>query len=136
MEYFKGIEKALYKGKDSKDAFSFKHYNASETIGNKTMEEWMPFAMSWWHTLTSGGSDPFGNCSYIRPWSDKEPLEASKMRVEAGFELMQKLGINYFCFHDRDLAPECKSLKETNQKLDIIVGLLEENMSKTNKKVL
>ena len=136
MEYFKGIEKALYKGKDSKDDFSFKHYNASETIGNKTMEEWMPFAMSWWHTLTSGGSDPFGNGSYIRPWSDKEPLEASKMRVEAGFELMQKLGINYFCFHDRDLAPECKSLKETNQKLDIIVGLLEENMSKTNKKVL
>lgn len=136
MEYFKGIEKAVYKGKDSKDAFSFKHYNASETIGNKTMEEWMPFAMSWWHTLTSGGSDPFGNGSYIRPWSDKEPLEASKMRVEAGFELMQKLGINYFCFHDRDLAPERKSLKETNQKLDIIVGLLEENMSKTNKKVL
>lgn len=136
MEYFKSIEKVSYKGKDSEDAFSFKHYNASETIGDKTMEEWMPFAMSWWHTLTYGGSDPFGSATAIRPWNGKEPLEASKMRVEAGFELMQKLGINYFCFHDRDLAPECKSLKETNEKLDIIVGLIEDNMSKTGKKVL
>lgn len=136
MEYFKNVDKVSYKGKDSKDAFSFKQYNASEVIAGKTMEEWMPFAMSWWHTLASGSSDPFGAPAATRPWNGKDALEASKMRVEAGFELMQKLGMNYFCFHDRDLAPEYKTLKETNEKLDMIVDLIQESMSKTGKKLL
>lgn len=136
MEYFKNVDKVSYKGKDSKDAFSFKQYNASEVIAGKTMEEWMPFAMSWWHTLAAGSADPFGAPAATRPWNGKEALEASKMRVEAGFELMQKLGMNYFCFHDRDLSPEYKTLKETNEKLDMIVDLIQESMSKTGKKLL
>ena len=136
MEYFKNVDKVSYKGKDSKDAFSFKQYNASEVIAGKTMEEWMPFAMSWWHTLAAGSADPFGVPAATRPWNGKEALEASKMRVEAGFELMQKLGMNYFCFHDRDLSPEYKTLKETNEKLDMIVDLIQESMSKTGKKLL
>ena len=136
MEFFKEVSKVSYEGKDSRNPLAFKHYNAKEKIGTKTMEEWLPFAMSWWHTLVAGGADPFGAPTAIRTWNDKELMEASKMRVEAGFEFMDKLGINYFCFHDRDLAPEGKTIQETNSNLDMVVDILAEKMSQYNKKVL
>lgn len=136
MSYFDNVPKVKYEGKDSKNDFSYKHYNKTQKIGPKTMEEWLPFAVSWWHTFASGGRDPFGNETAIRPWNDKEPMEASKMRVDACFEFMQKLDINYFCFHDRDIAPELKTLKETNSKLDEVADLILKKMSETGKKLL
>ncbi|MGL4676386.1 MAG: xylose isomerase [Brevinema sp.] len=136
MEYFHQIPTIKYEGIDSNNIFAFKHYNPSQKISGKTMEEWLPFSMSWWHTLAAGGRDPFGVETAIRPWNGKDPEDASRMRIEAGFEFMNKLGINYFCFHDRDIAPEYLSLKDTNTSLDKITNLILQEMNKTGKKLL
>lgn len=136
-EIFKGIDKIKYEGKDSTNPLSFKYYNAEEKIGNKTMKEHLRFAVSYWHTFVAGGNDPFGDATMIRPWNNIEyEMDLAKERVRANFEFMDKLGVEYFCFHDRDIAPEGKTLKETNENLDIIVDMIEEYMEKTGKKLL
>lgn len=136
-EIFKGIDKIKYEGKDSTNPLSFKYYNAEEKIGNKTMKEHLRFAVSYWHTFVAGGNDPFGDATMIRPWNNiEDEMDLAKERVRANFEFMDKLGVEYFCFHDRDIAPEGKTLKETNENLDIIVDMIEEYMEKTGKKLL
>lgn len=135
-EYFSNVAKVKYEGPESKNPFSFKYYNPDEVIAGKPMREHMRFALSYWHTLTYGGSDPFGVASMIRPWDSESDMELAKARMEASFELMDKLNIDYFCFHDRDIAPEGKDLAETNEKLDEIVAVCKELMHKYNKKLL
>lgn len=136
-EYFKNIGKIPYEGPKSTNPLAFKHYNKDEKIGDQTMGEHLRFAMSWWHTLCAEGSDPFGMNSASRPWNGAEtPLEIAKAKVDAGFELMEKMGIDYFCFHDRDIAPEGKDLAETNQILDEVVAYIKEKMQATGKKLL
>ena len=136
-EIFKGIGKIQYEGAQSTNPLAFKHYNKDEKIGDKTMAEHLRFAMSWWHTLCAEGSDPFGEDSASRPWNQiTNPIEAAKAKVDAGFEFMEKMGIDYFCFHDRDIAPEGKDLAETNANLDIIVAYIKEKMAATGKKLL
>lgn len=101
------------------------------------MKEHLRFTMSYWHTLTGGGADPFGAATMLRSWDDAETLmEMAKQRMEAAFELMNKLGIEYFAFHDRDIAPEGKTLAESNKILDEIVDYCEELMKKYDKKLL
>ena len=136
-EIFKGIGKIQYEGPQSTNPLAFKYYNKDEKIGDKTMAEHLRFAMSWWHTLCAEGSDPFGEDSASRPWNEiTNPIEAAKAKVDAGFEFMEKIGIDYFCFHDRDIAPEGKDLAETNANLDIIVAYIKEKMAATGKKLL
>ena len=136
-EVFKGIGKIPYEGPQSTNPLAFKHYNKDEKVGDKTMAEHLRFAMSWWHTLCAEGGDPFGSTSASRPWNAiSDPIEAAKAKVDAGFEFMEKMGIDYFCFHDRDIAPEGKDLVETNQNLDIIVAYIKEKMAQTGKKLL
>ena len=136
-EIFKGISKIQYEGPQSTNPLAFKHYNKDEKIGDKTMGEHLRFAMSWWHTLCAEGSDPFGETSASRPWNQiADPIEAAKAKVDAGFEFMEKMGIEYFCFHDRDIAPEGKDLAETNTNLDIIVAYIKEKMAATGKRLL
>lgn len=136
-EIFKGIDKIKYEGKGSTNPLSFKYYNAEEKIGNKTMKEHLRFAVSYWHTFVAGGNDPFGDATMIRSWNTiEDEMDLAKERVRANFEFMAKLGVEYFCFHDRDIAPEGKTLKETNENLDIIVDMIEEYMEKTGKKLL
>ncbi|NSB11534.1 xylose isomerase [Clostridium beijerinckii] len=101
------------------------------------MKEHLRFALSYWHTLTATGADPFGVGTMIRPWdSETNEMDLAKARMEAAFELMDKLNIEYFCFHDRDIAPEGKTLQETNKNLDEIVALCKSLMKKYNKKLL
>lgn len=100
------------------------------------MREHLRFAMSYWHTLTGEGSDPFGTGTMERPWNELTGMEKSKLRAEVGFELMSKLGIDYFCFHDLDIAPEGNSLKEKQENLDEMVAYIEELMKKTGIKCL
>ena len=135
MEYFK-IGKIKYEGKDSKNPLSFKYYNKDEIILGKKMSEHLKFAMSWWHTLCAKGSDQFGSNTQIRGWDDINLKEEAFKKVDAGFELMEKLGIEYFCFHDRDLAPELDNLENTNKLLDDISDYMLEKMKKTNIKCL
>ncbi|MDG5854586.1 xylose isomerase [Clostridium beijerinckii] len=136
-EYFENVSKINYEGANSKNPYSFKYYNPDEIIGDKAMKEHLRFALSYWHTLTATGADPFGVGTMIRPWdSETNEMDLAKARMEAAFELMDKLNIEYFCFHDRDIAPEGKTLQETNKNLDEIVALCKILMKKYNKKLL
>jgi xylose isomerase len=136
-EYFSKVSKVAYEGPTSKNPYSFKYYNPDEVVGTKKMKEHLRFALSYWHTLTANGTDPFGVGTMLRPWDDvNDSMELAKARMEAAFELMDKLNIEYFCFHDRDIAPEGKTLAETNENLDKIVAYCKELMAKYNKKLL
>ena len=136
MEFFKGIGKIKFEGPDSKNLLSFAHYNAEEVILGKKMKDHLKFAMSYWHTLTGEGNDPFGAPTMEREWNNYTPMEKAKARVKAGFEFMEKLGIEYFCFHDKDIAPESESLQEYQKNLDEIVDLIESEMKRTGIKLL
>ncbi|MDB5054233.1 MAG: xylose isomerase [Bacilli bacterium] len=136
MAYFDSISKVKFEGKQSKNPFAFKFYNAQEIIAGKTMEEHLRFAVSYWHSFTGTGSDPFGAPTMIRGWDQYSGMDLAKARVEAAFELMDKLSMPYFCFHDRDIAPEGDTLQETNRNLNVIVGLIKENMKTSSAKLL
>jgi xylose isomerase len=136
-ECFPGISKIEYKGVDSTDPLSFRYYNADEVIAGKTMKQWCRFSICYWHTFTGKGSDPFGVPTMTRAFDDESTSMANaKSRVKACFEFMQKLGIEYYTFHDRDVAPEGATLAESNKNLDEIVDCLEENMRRTGTKLL
>lgn len=136
-EFFKNISKIQYEGKDSKNPLAFKYYNENEVVGNKTMKEHLRFSVAYWHTLTGDGSDPFGMGTMIRPWDQSsDHMERAKTRMRVAFEFMKKLGVPYFCFHDRDIAPEGDNLAETNKNLDEIVKLVKELMDETGIKLL
>lgn len=136
MEFFKGIGKISYEGKESKNELSFKYYNPEEIVMGKPMKEHLKFAMSYWHTLTAGGNDQFGEGTIVREWDCLTSMERAKARVKAGFEFMEKLGIEYFCFHDRDIAPEAETLAEYQKNLDEIVDVIEIEMKRTGIKLL
>ncbi|MEX5349664.1 xylose isomerase, partial [Klebsiella pneumoniae] len=114
----------------------FKYYNPEEKIGNKTMAEHLRFGVAYWHTFTADLSDPFGVGTAQRDWNNLEPMEQAKARVDAIFEFMQKTQIEYFCFHDVDIAPEGSTLQESNENLDVIVDRIKEKMEETGKKLL
>ncbi|MFB5268476.1 xylose isomerase [Paenibacillus enshidis] len=136
MAYFENVSKISYEGKNSTNPYAFKWYNPDEVVAGKTMAEHFKFSMAYWHTLTAGGSDPFGAETAVRSWDHLKGLDLAKARVEAAFELMEKLNLPYFAFHDVDIAPEGSSLKEFYANLDTIVDLIEEQMKATGKKLL
>lgn len=137
MAFFNDIGTIQFEGKTSTNQLAFRHYNPEEIILGKPMKNHLRFAMSYWHTMTGEGTDPFGAETYLRPWdNESDPIKKAQLRVKAAFEFMQKLGLEYFCFHDRDLAPEGKSLAETNTILDEIVEIVEDEMQRTGIKVL
>jgi xylose isomerase len=137
MGYFNNVEKVKYEGSKSLNPFAFKYYNADEVILGKPMKEHLKFSMAYWHTFTGMGEDPFGQGTMIRPWDDGlDGLEKAKVRVKVAFEFMEKIGLEYFCFHDRDIAPEGETLEESNKNLDVIVDLIEEEMKRTGIKLL
>ncbi|KRQ86272.1 Xylose isomerase [Caloramator mitchellensis] len=136
MEFFKNIEKIRYEGPKSDNPLAFKFYNPDEVVGNKTMKEHLRFSMSYWHTMCGEGSDMFGRGTVDKSFGGNDKLEVFKNKAYAAFELMDKLGLEYFCFHDRDIAPEFDNLKETNRALDEIVSLMKDLMKQYDKKVL
>lgn len=137
MSCFASIPTIPYGGSDSRDPLSFKYYNPDAIVAGKPMREQLKFAMAWWHTLCADGTDMFGIGTQDKTFGSLDPIEMSKRRVDAGFELMEKLSIDYFCFHDRDLVPEGDmTLSEFHAALDVIVDYIEEKMKATGKKLL
>ena len=121
-EFFPDIPSITYEGPDSRNPFAFKFYNPDERIGDKTMAEHLRFSVAYWHTLNGTGADPFGVGVNERPWlSIGDPMEQAKARMRALFEITEKLGVPFFCFHDRDIAPDGAALGEANRNLDEIV---------------
>src|SRR4051812_15021200 len=128
MSFFPDVSAIKYEGPDSTNPLAFRHYNAAEVVEGKTMAEHLRFAVCYWHTMCGTGSDPFGPGTAVRPWDDQggSPTEKALRRVDVFFELVTKLGAPFYCFHDRDIAPEGKNLSETNGILDTIVKKLAE----------
>jgi len=135
MAYFDKVNRIGYEGKQSQNPLAFKHYNPDEIVLGKTMEEHLRFAVAYWHTLTGGGADPFGAPTAVRPWDRFTGMDLAKARVEAAFEFFEKIRAPYFCFHDRDIAPEGETLAETNRNLDAIVSMIKEHMQSTGVKL-
>jgi len=137
MEYFKGISKIQYEGPTSKNPLAFKYYNPDAVVGGKRMKEHLKFSVAYWHTFKGEGIDPFGAATMVRPWNHiTDPMDKAKATMEAAFEFLTKLGVEYFCFHDRDIAPEADTLRETNRRLDQMVAMAKELMVATGVKLL
>jgi xylose isomerase len=136
MVYFQDIQKIQFEGQKSKNPLAFKYYNPSEKINGKTMEELLRFSVAYWHTFTADGTDPFGAGTMVRPWNRFSGLDLAKARVEAAFELFDKLDVPFFAFHDVDIAPEGSTLRETNQNLDVIVAMIKDYMKTSKTKLL
>jgi xylose isomerase len=137
MPFFPEITKIRYEGPDSTNPLSFRHYNADEVVEARSMKEHLRFSVAWWHTFRGMGGDPFGPGCAIRPWEDgADSVDMAIKRVRVAFEFMEKLGTPYYCFHDRDVAPEGANLRETNANLDKVVKVMKEEQQRTGVKLL
>src|SRR5450759_4393138 len=105
-EIYQGLNKIKYEGPKSKNPFAFRYYNPDEIILDRKMREYLKFAIAYWHTLGATGIDMFGEGTMDKDFGGNNPLEIAHKHVDACFELMEKLSVDYFCFHDRDIAPE------------------------------
>ncbi len=136
-EFFPGIDKIKYEGPKSKNPLAFKHYNASEKVGNKTMRDHLRFAVCYWHTFKGLGGDPFGPGTIIREYNkSSDAMTVAEMTMRAAFEFFAKLGVGFWCFHDRDIAPEGDDLAKSNDRLDEIVALAKKLQKQTGVKLL
>jgi len=134
---FPDITRIAYEGAQSKNPLSFKHYNAAEVVEGKTMHEHLRFAVVYWHTFRGTGSDPFGAGTMQRPWDDgSNSLVNAQNRARVAFEFIQKLGAPYYCWHDRDVAPEGATLAESNKNFDAVAKVLKEEQKRTGVKLL
>jgi len=137
MAYFKNIKKISFEGKESKNYFAFKYYEPKRKVMGKTMERHFKFAMAYWHTLCNTGGDPFGIGPKQFPWNEgNSALEVAQNKMDAAFEFMDKMGIDYFCFHDFDLIDEGGDLKESRKRLEAISDYALQKMKQHKKKVL
>jgi xylose isomerase len=136
-EAFPGVKKIKYEGPDSKNPLAFKHYNAAEVVEGKKMADHLRFAVAYWHTFRGTGSDPFGPGTMQRPWeAAADTVENAINRARVAMEFVSKLGTPFYCFHDRDVAPEGKTLKETNANLDKVVKVFKREQDATGVKLL
>ena len=136
-EYFPGIGKIKFEGTDSYNPLAYRYYDAERVVLGKPMKEWLKFAMAWWHTLCAEGGDQFGGGTKKFPWNDApDAMTAAKQRADAGFEIMQKLGIEYFCFHDTDLIGDLTDIEGYESRMHEITAYLKEKMAETGIKNL
>jgi len=131
-EFFPGIPKIKYEGPKSKNPLAFKHYNPDEVVEGQKLSDLLRFSVCYWHTFRGTGSDPFGSATLQRPWDDgSNSVENAIQRVDAAFEFISKIGAPFYCFHDRDVAPEADTLKQTNKNLDAVAKKLKDKQGET-----
>ncbi len=136
-EYFPTIGKIKFEGKDSKNPLAYRYYDAEKVILGKPMKEWLKFAMAWWHTLCAEGGDQFGTGTKTFPWNEgSDPMTIAKQKADAGFEVMEKLGIEYFCFHDTDLIGDLGDIDGYEARMKEIVEYFQGKMAATGIKNL
>ncbi|MCG6915512.1 xylose isomerase [bacterium BMS3Abin03] len=138
-KFFPNVEKPIsYEGNNSKNPLAFKYYNKDQKVGNKTMAEHLRFSVAYWHTMMGTGADIFGTSPAIfREWHKaNNPLDRAKDTIEAAFEFFQKLGVDYYCFHDRDIAPEGENFQQSVKNLEAIVALAKQMQKETGIKLL
>jgi len=136
-EYFKGIDKIKYEGHLSDNPLAFKYYDPNKVVAGKKMAEWFKFSIAYWHTFCGQGSDPFGPGTQNFAWDQSsDPIQAAKDKADAAFEFMDKMGFDYFCFHDYDLVQEGPTFAESEKRLATIVDYIKEKKKASSKKLL
>ncbi len=136
-EYFKGINKIEFEGRASDNPLAFKWYDPKRRIGGKSLKSHLKFAVAYWHTFCNEGGDPFGPGTKSYPWANADDaVQRAKDKMDAAFEFISKLGVDYFCFHDVDLVDEGDTLKETEKRLNLITDYGLEKMKGNKIKVL
>ena len=135
-EYFPGIGRIPFEGRGSDNPLAFKVYDANKTIGGKTMQEHLRFAVCYWHTFCNAGHDPFGPGTRHFPWEAGSPMATAEAKVDAAFEFFTKLGVPYWCFHDIDLAPDAEDIGQYEKNLKHMVGLAKARQDATGIKLL
>lgn len=136
-EFFNNIEKIKYEGQNTENSLAYRFYDADQIVMGKRMEDHLRFAVCYWHTFCWEGNDPFGGQTMFRPWFEPgDPMQMAELKMDVAFEFFEKLGAPYFCFHDRDVAPEGDTLAETNDNLRRLVDKMEGKMEATGRKLL
>ncbi len=137
-EYFPNVGKIKFEGTGSYNPMAYRYYDAERVVLGKPMKEWLKFAMAWWHTLCAEGGDQFGGGTKKFPWNDgPDAMTIAKQKADAGFEIMQKLGIEYFCFHDTDLVGDLgEDIADYEARMHEITAYLKEKMAATGIKNL
>ncbi|MCL2304139.1 MAG: xylose isomerase [Planctomycetaceae bacterium] len=136
MSAFPEVTKVNYEGPKSSNPLAFRYYNPDEKVEGKTMKDHFRFSSAFWHTMRGSGADPFGPGTMIRPWEGNDTVENAQNRVRVFFEFCEKIQIPFYCFHDRDVAPEGKTLAESNKILDAVVDVFEQEQKRTGIKLL
>ena len=135
--YFHDIAPIRFEGADSPNDLAFKHYDKDRIVLGKRMEDHLRFAVCYWHNFVWTGLDPFGGATFERPWfQGGSPMELAKLKADAAFEFFAKLGAPYYCFHDRDVAPEGATPRESHDNFQRIVDVLGEKQQATGLKLL
>ncbi|MEK9983662.1 MAG: xylose isomerase [Opitutae bacterium] len=136
-EAFPDVQKIQFEGPSSKNPLAFKHYNADEQIGGKSMKDHLRFAAAYWHVMRNPLGDPFGPGTAKMPWDDgSDSVENALRRTDVFFEFLDKIDIDYYCFHDRDIAPELDTLQASHDALDSVADRLLQHQQSTGKKLL
>jgi xylose isomerase len=134
---FPDVPRISYGGPSSRNPLEFKCYDAEEIVGGKSMKDHLRFSVVYWHTFANPLSDPFGVGTAVRPWDDgSNSVANAQNRVRAAFEFIEKLGAPYYAFHDRDVAPEGATLRESHANLDAVARVLKEEQQRTGIKLL
>ncbi len=136
-EYFKGIGRIPFEGRESDNPLAFRWYDEGRMVGGKTMRDHFRFAVAWWHTLCGTGGDPFGAPTKNFPWlTASDPMVQAREKMDAGFEFITKMGIPYYCFHDYDLVAEGSTLAESEKRLAAITDYALEKQKASGVKLL
>jgi xylose isomerase len=137
MEYFKGIEKIQFEGKESDNPLAFKYYNPEQVVAGKKMKDWFKFSIAYWHTFCGQGSDPFGPGTQNFAWDQSsDAVQAAKDKADAAFEFINKMGFDYFCFHDYDLIQEGATFAESEARLNTITDYIKGKQAESGVKLL
>ena len=136
-EYFPNVNKIVYEGPESANPLAFKFYNEDRIVAGKSMYEHFRFSVAYWHTFCGTGGDPFGPGTKQFPWDESaDPMQAAFDRLEAAFEFFTKLGVPFYCFHDRDIAPEGSSVEESERNLKILVQAAKQKQDESGVELL
>ncbi len=136
-EYFPQIGKIPFEGTESKNVMAFHYYDPERVVMGKKMKDWLRFSMAWWHTLCGASGDQFGGQTRSYEWDNADDaVQRAKDKMDAGFEIMQKLGIEFFCFHDVDLVEEGSTIEEYEARMKAITDYAQEKMAETGIKLL
>ncbi|MBI4045509.1 MAG: xylose isomerase, partial [Devosia nanyangense] len=134
-DFFKGISPVKFEGKQSSNPLAYRFYNKDELVMGKRMEDHIRPAVAYWHTFAWEGGDPFGGRTFDRPWFG-DSLDHARLKADVAFELFDLLDIPFFCFHDRDIAPEGASLAESNRNVRTIAEIFARKMEKSRTRLL